>query len=512
MPDPRALPPSQTNRRRIALIATAAALALAAAAVITAPAARAQSNIIDDGDVPALIAAIEDANVDPDADTITLAPNGTYVLDSAYPTTDAGLPVISTTITIEGNSATIRRDPKAPAFRILTVAGTGDAAGDLTLNDVTVRGGAVSAGGGGLYNDGGVVSIVDTTVSGNTASAEGYEDSFGGGLFNQDGTVTMLRCDVLANATSQTVGSGGGGLANIGGELTLTESTVSGNRSGSGGGLASTGPVTIARSIISDNEARGGDYGAGGIVNLDVLTITNTTVSGNEATVGGGIVNVGRMYVAHTTIVNNAATNSTYGGGGVVNAPFDPRESKVITFSHTLLAGNSADQSGSELWNNATVNADDHNLFGHSGVTTAGAVSTTTPITTAGSTTILATADGASPTPLNQILDPTLRDNGGRSRTHALVEGSPAVDAGAPAFSPPPAYDQRGPGFPRVEKTSIDIGAYEVAEKEPPQPVGGVTVRQEGLALLRPWLDVAVLAAALTTTGALLLRLRKEGN
>jgi hypothetical protein len=60
-------------------------------------------------------------------------------------------------------------------------------------------------------------------------------------------------------------------------------------------------------------------------------------------------------------------------------------------------------------------------------------------------------------------LDPNgLQDNGGPTATIALQPGSPAIDAGDPNFTPPPSYDQRGPGFPRVVNGRIDIGAFEV--------------------------------------------------
>ena len=40
-----------------------------------------------------------------------------------------------------------------------------------------------------------------------------------------------------------------------------------------------------------------------------------------------------------------------------------------------------------------------------------------------------------------------LQDNGGPTFTHELLPGSPAIDAGDPNFTPPPFFDQRGPGL-----------------------------------------------------------------
>jgi hypothetical protein len=60
-----------------------------------------------------------------------------------------------------------------------------------------------------------------------------------------------------------------------------------------------------------------------------------------------------------------------------------------------------------------------------------------------------------------------LQDNGGPTFTHALLTGSPAINAGDPNFNPnnfnpPMLYDQRGTGFARVVNNRIDIGAFEV--------------------------------------------------
>lgn len=54
-------------------------------------------------------------------------------------------------------------------------------------------------------------------------------------------------------------------------------------------------------------------------------------------------------------------------------------------------------------------------------------------------------------------------NNGGATKTHAPLAGSPALNAGDPNFAAPPSSDQRGSGFPRVQAGRIDIGAYESA-------------------------------------------------
>jgi hypothetical protein len=61
-----------------------------------------------------------------------------------------------------------------------------------------------------------------------------------------------------------------------------------------------------------------------------------------------------------------------------------------------------------------------------------------------------------------------LADNGGPTQTHALLPGSPAIDAGDNADAP--EFDQRGPGFPRIVNGIIDIGSFEVQSTGAPQP------------------------------------------
>ena len=71
-----------------------------------------------------------------------------------------------------------------------------------------------------------------------------------------------------------------------------------------------------------------------------------------------------------------------------------------------------------------------------------------------------------------------LQDNGGPTFTHALLPGSPAINAGDPSFTPPPLYDQRGPGFDRVVNGRIDIGSFEVQGPTPtPTPRPSATPR-----------------------------------
>jgi len=71
---------------------------------------------------------------------------------------------------------------------------------------------------------------------------------------------------------------------------------------------------------------------------------------------------------------------------------------------------------------------------------------------------------------IDPMLGP-LQDNGGPTSTHALLPGSPAINSGDPSFSPPPFFDQRGPGFDRVVNGRIDKGSFELqAPRATPTP------------------------------------------
>ncbi|MBI3248699.1 MAG: thrombospondin type 3 repeat-containing protein [Deltaproteobacteria bacterium] len=357
----RALPRSTRRllQRKWACSLAGAALLLAvggreahAGTTITVPA----------GDVAALIQALSDANSEvapfDGADTIELT-TSTFTLTTSNNSTygATGLPVITSTITIAGNSSTITRS-SVDAFRIFAIGG----GGDLTLQETTVSGGL--AGGGGGVSNHGTLTLTDSTISGNTASG------------------------------------GGGGVYNSG-TLTLTDSTISGNSTDSysfGGGVSNR-------------------YGT--------ATLTDSTISGNTASIGGG---------------------------GVFNL------SSTLTLSRTLIAGNTAAVSGAEVYVHSfaprTITADNFNLFGHNGLTNAQAFSGFPP----GATDLTATSDGSDPTTLTEILDTTLQDNGGPTLTHALVTGSPAIDA-SPVDADCPATDQRG--VTRPQGTACDIGAFE---------------------------------------------------
>jgi hypothetical protein len=300
-----------------------------------------------------------------------------------------GLPQINSAITVEGAGYTLSRAAGAPAFRFFYVTG----GGVLTLNDLTLHNGDVtprSRQGGALYNE-------------------------------------------------------------YGGTATVNRSTFTTNKAGSGAAIYNNGDLTLNQSTISGNVSTGN---SGGIDNWQRLTVNNSTISGNSAGFNGGAIYNGEMVtVTNSTISDNSATNS---GGGIYN-----NHEETLTLVRSLISGNRA-PAGAELANAAAdsfsdpgiVNADNANLFGESSQTNAQALFNVTP----GATDLTATSDGTNPTALAAILDTTLADNGGPTWTHALVLGSPAIDAAGDSGL---ATDQRG--VPRLQGGVDDIGAYELA-------------------------------------------------
>ncbi len=357
-------------------------------------------------------------------DALNLVAGSTHTLTAVNNNTygNNGLPVVKSPITIEGNGSTINRHSSAPAFRIFAI----NSSGNLTLNDTTVSGGVAVGSfpanfGGGVYNRG-TLTLTRSTVSGNSAAAFGGGVSSSGGSFGDPYTKTSSTA-------------------------TLTNSTVSGNSAGLCGGGVSNGGGTEA------------PYNS-------TATLTNSTVSGNNsAGNGGGVCNGfdSTLTLTHSTVSGNSAVNR---GGGVYNFG----DNVTATLRRSLISGNTASttpppttSSGWEVFNRIdSIAANDFNLFGQSGIPNAqafGGFGGFTP----GMTDITATSDGVTPTALAAILDSTLMDNGGPTDTHALVTGSPAIDAYPPdgSGSCAVATDQRG--VVRPQGAACDIGAFELA-------------------------------------------------
>jgi hypothetical protein len=359
-----------------------------------------------------------------------------------------------------------------------------------TIAGLTISGGAGDQkGGGGILNDHATVTIDSCIVQNSFA----VELNSGGGIYN-DGSGGSATLTILNSTVSENYAYlAGGGIYNDGdggrATLNITNSTVDGNGAahndipfggGEGGGIYNNiGTVTITDSVVSNNIAGVPDQfpvgTGGGILNFGTMTITNSTITGNHVyLVGGGIESDGTLTITRSTISGNRADGAHDGqpwghGGGI---------SGTVNFTNSTLSGNYASLSAGGLEGDGVIMNSTISDNGNGGISTDGLKIGNTILNSNSGATIDGTAislgynissddaGGNLTGPGDQInTDPmigSLQDNGGPTLTHALLPGSPAIDAGDPGFTPPPWYDQRGPDFWRLRNDRIDVGAFEV--------------------------------------------------
>jgi hypothetical protein len=353
--------------------------------------------------------------------------------------------------------------------------------GELQIHhNVTING----PGAGTLAVNGNAASRVfenfakDATISGFTITNGFTSDTNGGGGILNHGELTLSGTSIRGNNTGTCgawcVGSGGGINSNSGGTLTVTNSIISDNSSGGGGCgissrggglfLAGGGTATVTDSTISGNN---GFFGGGISSSLPMLTVTNSTISDNSAGIenycagfGGGIDNNsgGTLMLTNSTIIGNTAGAL---GGGVYN------DHGTLTVTNSTISGNSTPARGGAISNLGAAAIGDTILnAGASG----GTIDNAGTFISLGYNLASDNGGGVLTGPGDQInTDPVLgplQDNGGPTFTQALLPGSPAINAGNPIFiTPPPRYDQRGRGFPRIVHGRIDIGSFEVQRR-----------------------------------------------
>jgi hypothetical protein len=299
--------------------------------------------------------------------------------------------------------------------------------GSLTILNSTLSGnfaGRISSGGGwggAIYNEAGcMLTIIGSTITNNTAPISNFSGGSGGGIFN-DGTLEISNSTISNNAA----GLSGGGIGSYG-TMTATDSTISGNRVGFyepyvgiGGGIYASGTLTITNSTISGNYANGSTFkgggDGGGIWHYGSLDIRNSTLSANGASVQGGSISGGSFQIGNT-ILNRGTPQNIFTGGSVTSYGY-----------------NVCNDDGGGYLNGPGDQINTDPMLG------------------------------------------ALQNNGGPTFTHALLPGSPAIDAGDPKFTPPPFYDQRGPDFWRVRNGRIDVGSFEVQAGATPTPTPTAT-------------------------------------
>ena len=279
-------------------------------------------------------------------------------------------------------------------------------------------------------------------VAGNTAS---FTDCLWTG--NRDGTALYNGSSVTLTrgVFSQNTNPGRAGTVANYGTLTVTDSTLAGNTAFYGGAIYNAAKLTATNCTMSGNTA----VSSGGAIYSQTsspsnTTLTQCTLSGNTATQGGAIYNeVGQTTLANCTLTGNTATDSGASGGGIASNPTSGNSSTRTILSNTIAVGNSSDV---DLIGNGTTS------FNSSGYNLVGSGNAIARFNQPG--------DQRSVTVAQANLD-TLRDNGGPTKTVALLAGSAAINLGDPAVTGTNQFDQRGVGFPRVQEGRLDIGAFE---------------------------------------------------
>jgi hypothetical protein len=273
--------------------------------------------------------------------------------------------------------------------------------GSLTIENSIIRNNQRYYVGGGIYNDGGSLTVIRSQISENIAQVDikANSGSAGGAIYSFNGYVSIRESSIVGNSAID-----GGGVFSVGDNMSIVNSTIAHNGACRGGGLLLASPASIVNSTLSGNRVNfnwcSGEGGAILTTNIaPIPTFINVTVTGNEAFYGGG--------VASLLIEGGAmrARNSIFSGNIATNYP------DIST--DTILVQN--------LGNNIISQP--------------------------------------------ALLGP-LQNNGGPTMTHALLPGSPAINAGdncvlienGCGFAHPAlTTDQRG--LPRED--TVDIGAFE---------------------------------------------------
>lgn len=284
----------------------------------------------------------------------------------------------------------------------------------------------------------------------------------GGAIYNVGGTMVLSNSILIANTAAN-----GGALNNaasssptVPANITIIDCIFDGNTSTSSGGAFqnfSTSTINIRGSSVINNTSNStgiaGAFQANGFV-----TITNSTFSGNAspAGTGGGVYfNGSSLIMTNTTITANS---SSLGGGGLHRTG----TTLVANVRNTIIAGNSGAAATPDAF--GAITSQGNNLVGNVGASTGWVASD-----------ILDQPANLGP----------LAANGGPTPTHALLPGSPAIDAGnncvidlsCGTANPPVAVTTDQRGNPRPAGPTVDIGSVEQAA---PVRVAGRVLIQPG--------------------------------
>jgi len=273
----------------------------------------------------------------------------------------------------------------------------------------------------------------------------------GGGIYVDTARLTLDHVLLTHNAA--------GAIYSALSTLIMTDTTIISNTGGFGAGIYSTDLATLkmTNSSVLDNTSGGA---GGGIYNNDSsATLSGVTIAGNLGRYGGGgIFNNGAMTAVNTTISGNRVSPFGGAGGGAGGGIYND-SGRSLGLTNVTIAGNSSTEAGGGVYNLDTGTLSMKNTIvanSPSGGNCAGTiVSAGRNLDSGASCTFDKAGDRSN---VNPLLGP-LQDNGGPTPTHALLPGSPAINAGDNTGCP--ATDQRG--IARPQELICDIGSFERA-------------------------------------------------
>ncbi len=242
------------------------------------------------------------------------------------------------------------------------IANTGS--DSLTLTNDTISGSTASGDGGGVYSSG------PLTVSGSTVYYDTSSQGKGGAIAVENGQSLTLTGDTISYSTAaqdgggvystgpvtvsgttvtqDTSSQGRGGAIDVanGQSLTLTGDTISYSKAAQdGGGVYSSGPVTVSGTTVTQDTASQG--GAIAVEGNHPLTLTGDTISYSKAPQGGGgLYTNGALTVSDSTITGNTATGSGSSIGGGIDARDNVFNSHQSTITNSTISNNSSGDGG----------------------------------------------------------------------------------------------------------------------------------------------------------------------
>ena len=340
---------------------------------------------------------------------------------------------------------------------------------NVTINDMTIRNGAISGDDGGAFEvlSGSSLTMNNCSILDNlSAHVDEWGGGFGGGiLMAESTTLTMTDCTISGNLANY-----GGGIYALHSTLDLTGCLFDDNQAFGGGaigtdrGTETTGGTVTLTNCILRNHADGGAIEP----NYATLNMTNCTVHDNvDDGEGGGIDGYeSTIVITNSTICNNTSGDS--GGGIYYNS------NSTLTITNSTVANNTCDpsrngggiyQSGGAIHIKNTILA---NNTGMSGTRNDFYISSGSKndngynIVEASNQTFNAAGD-ITGNQINLNLSSNLADNytTNGTQTLALTTNSVAIDGGDASSANNgvaiPANDQRGTN----RNGTIDIGSYE---------------------------------------------------